>query len=292
MKTTINQVIALVLCLVAPLPLKADKKDFSNDHQLVSFTEYFTGFDGTKGSLDGNVVLAGKYNDSGVRHEDFTVVGANADGSEVYITVTGKITTSLGTMSLAANGTIHFVSGEFAFVEGSESITGGTGAYEKASGKGSFIASQDGAGNPYQVVGTFKIGDSSAGHVGNISTRGYVETGERVQIGGLILRGGSDLTPVIIRALGPSLATEGIATPLPDPTLDLRDKNGTRLAFNDNWKDDAAQLKAISDSGLAPSNDREAAIFAMLASGEYTAIVTDKNGKGGTAIVEMYNLDD
>jgi len=106
------------------------------------------------------------------------------------------------------------------------------------------------------------------------------------------LRGGSDLTPVIVRALGPSLASQGIATPLPDPTLDLRDKNGTRLAFNDNWKDDPTQVSVISDSGLAPANDHEAAIFAMLPSGEYTAIVADKNGKNGTAIVEMYNLSD
>jgi hypothetical protein len=293
MKTMIKEVIALLLCLVAPWPLSAaGNDDASNDRQLVSFTEYFTGFDGTKGSLDGLVVLAGKYNDRGTRHEDFTVVGANADGSEVYITVTGKITTSQGTMSLAANGTIHFVSDEFAYIEGSESITGGTGAYANANGKGSFVASQDGDGNPYQVVGTFKIGASPEGHLGNISTRGYVDSGERVQIGGLILRGGNDLTPVIVRALGPSLATQGIAAPLPDPTLDLRDKNGTRVAFNDNWKDDPSQVSAISDAGLAPADIHEAAIFAMLPSGEYTAIVADKTGKNGTAVVEMYNLND
>ncbi|MDQ6809614.1 MAG: hypothetical protein M3Z64_09365, partial [Verrucomicrobiota bacterium] len=116
--------------------------------------------------------------------------------------------------------------------------------------------------------------------------------GDRVEIGGFILRSGSDVTPVVVRALGQSLTKSGVAAPLPDPTLDLRDKNGARLAFNDNWKDDPTQASAISNAGLAPTDDREAAIFAMLPSGEYTAIVTDKNGKFGTAVVEMYNLGD
>jgi hypothetical protein len=291
MKTMIKAVIAVALCAIAPLPLKAQANSAS-DYQVVSFTEHFTSFDGAKGSLDGTVVLAGKYNDKGTRHEDFTVIGANKDGSEVYITVTGTITASAGTMSLIATGTIHFVSDEFAYVEGAESITGGTGAYADASGKGSFVASQDGAGDPFQIVGTFKMGASPAGHLGNISTRGYVESGERVEIGGLILRGGSGLTPIIVRALGPSLTAQGIAEPLPDPTLDLRDKNGERVAFNDNWQDDANQALEFSGWGLAPPDDHEAAIFAILPSGEYTAIVADKNGNVGTALVEMYNLND
>jgi outer membrane PBP1 activator LpoA protein len=74
--------------------------------------------------------------------------------------------------------------------------------------------------------------------------------------------------------------------------LDLRDKNGVRVAFNDNWKDDANQAAQVSAYGLAPADDHEAAIFAVLPAGEYTAIVADKKGNYGTAIVEMYNLAD
>jgi phage gp45-like len=287
MKTMMKAVIAFALCAVAPLSLKAD-----NDRLVVSFTEHFTSFDGTKGSLDGNVVLAGKYNDKGTRHEDFTVIGSNKDGSEVYLTVTGTITASQGTISLHASGTIHFVSKTIAFVEGPESITGGTGAYAKATGKGSFTASQDMAGDPYQIVGTFTTGSAPSGHFANISTRGFVESGERVEIGGFIVRTARDVSPVVVRALGPSLRKSGVAAPLPDPTLDLRNKDGVRVALNDNWKDDATQAKAISNSGLAPNDEHEAAIFAVLPSGEYTAIVADKNGTSGTALVEMYNLSD
>jgi hypothetical protein len=158
MKLFLTTIATLALCAFAPLPLLADEHPNRDDknYQLVSFTEYFTAFDGTRGSLDGNVVLAGKYNDKGTRHEDFTVTGANKDGSEVYIAITGTITTSQGTMELKATGTIHFTSGEFAYVEGPESITGGTGAYANVRGKGSFVTTQDGAGDPYQIVGTFE----------------------------------------------------------------------------------------------------------------------------------------
>lgn len=280
--------IAFVLGAIAALPPRAGAAD---DFLLVSFVEHFSSFDGMKGSLDGNVVLAGKYNDKGTRHEDFIVTGANEDGSLVNLSVTGLITTPKGTISLKATGTIHFTSDEFSYVEGPESITGGTGAYANATGKGSFVTTQDGAGDPDQIVGTVSLGPSPAGHLGNISTRAFVDLGERVAIGGFILQG-FDATPVIVRALGPSLAKSGIAVPLPDPTLDLRDKNGTQLGFNDNWKDDPNQVSQISDAGLAPTDNHEAALFAILPPGQYTVIVADKNGKNGTAIVEVYNLSE
>lgn len=161
MKTMIKAVIALALCALAPLSVMADEhpdRDNKN-YQLVSFNESITTFDGKagKGSLDGAVVLAGKYNDKGTRHEDFTVVGANKDGTEAYLTITGTIRASQGTMTLTATGTLHFTSDGFYYVEGPESIVGGTGAYANARGKGSFVATQDNTtAGPPQVVGTFE----------------------------------------------------------------------------------------------------------------------------------------
>jgi hypothetical protein len=160
MKTTIKAVIAVALYAVAPLAVRADdhpNRDNKN-YQAVGFDEQITSFDGKKGSLDGNIVLEGKYNDKGTRHEDFIVVGANKDGTEAYITITGTITASQGTMTLTAIGTIHFTSQGFYYVEGPESIVGGTGAYANARGKGNFIATQDNNGGsaPPHVVGTFE----------------------------------------------------------------------------------------------------------------------------------------
>ena len=90
------------------------------------------------------------------------------------------------------------------------------------------------------------------------------------------------------RALGPSLAAVGIANPLPDPTLELRDEQGSLVASNDNWSEgNGDDLTAV---GLAPGNDKEAAILTRLTSGAYTAIVRGKNNSTGVALVELYNL--
>ena len=123
----------------------------------------------------------------------------------------------------------------------------------------------------------------------NISTRAFVQTGDNVVIGGFILRGSSATHKVLIRAIGPSLPTT-IANRLADPTLDLRDINGIRVSFNDNWKDDSAQAALITATGIPPTNDLESAIVATLPAGNYTAIVAGKNNGTGIGVVEVYNL--
>lgn len=122
----------------------------------------------------------------------------------------------------------------------------------------------------------------------NISTRGRVDTGDNVMIGGFII-GGKEITNVLIRALGPSLTGQGVTQPLADPYLTLHDGNGEVIATDDNWR--ATQQSQISATGIAPKNDKEAAIIAALAPGNYTAIVSGKDGGTGVALVEVYNLD-
>jgi len=123
----------------------------------------------------------------------------------------------------------------------------------------------------------------------NLSARAFVGTGTDVLIGGTIIGGNAgSLLRVLVRALGPSLASAGVTTPLADPTLSLRDANGNVIASNDNWKN--SQQAAIAATGKAPPNDNESAILALLAPGNYTAIVAGKNGTTGVALVEFYSL--
>ena len=129
---------------------------------------------------------------------------------------------------------------------------------------------------------------ASDSKLGNISTRGFVQTGDNVMIAGFIFGNGTASETVIIRALGPSLAGLGVANVLADPTLALHDGNGTLLMSNDNWKD--TQQAEIQATGLAPSNDLESAIVTALPPGPYTAIVTGKNGGTGVALAEVYHL--
>ena len=127
--------------------------------------------------------------------------------------------------------------------------------------------------------------------LGNISTRGFVQTGESQMIGGFILGGGGGgFSTVVVRAIGPSLADNGIVDPLADPFLELHDANGTTIDSNDNWMDDP-NMQQVSDAGLAPEDPNEAALYKILPAGEYTAVVSGVGDTTGVALVESYNLD-
>jgi hypothetical protein len=102
------------------------------------------------------------------------------------------------------------------------------------------------------------------------------------------VNGTSGTTRVLVRSAGPSLAAAGVANAMPDPTLELRDVNGTLIAANDNWRD-GPELE-IQQSNLAPGNDLESAIITTLPSGPYTAIIHERNGAAGVGLFEVYNL--
>ena len=119
----------------------------------------------------------------------------------------------------------------------------------------------------------------------NISTRGLVQTGNDVLIGGLIVLGQNPLR-VIVRAIGPSLPVPGA---LANPALELHDGNGALIASNDDWRSD--QEAEIIATGVPPTNDLESAIVRNLAPGNYTAIVQGVNGTTGVALVEAYGLN-
>lgn len=145
-------------------------------------------------------------------------------------------------------------------------------------------------GTGFGLVEVYDLAPGSNSKLANISTRAFVETGDNVVIGGFILGDAEGSPRIIIRAIGPSLASLGIANPLADPTLELRDGNGMLIAFDDNWRDNPAQAALIMAAGVQPRNDLEAAIAATLPPGTYTAIVTGRNSGTGVGLVEVYNL--
>ena len=142
-------------------------------------------------------------------------------------------------------------------------------------------------------VGVVEVYDLSAGSdskLANVSTRGFVETGNNVMIGGFISGHSASLpVEVIVRAIGPSLAGFGVPDPLQDPTLSLHDGNGVLIGENDDWRD--TDQVAISTSGFAPHHNAESAILITRPAGNTTAIVRGKNGGIGNALVEVYRLN-
>jgi phospholipase/lecithinase/hemolysin len=122
----------------------------------------------------------------------------------------------------------------------------------------------------------------------NISTRVFVDTGERVSIAGFIVTG--DVSKkVLLRGIGPSLAANGVPSPLADPTLTLFDDSGNTLMMNDNWQD--SQAAEIIATGIPPQNALESAIVATLGPGHYTAVLAGKDGTTGNGLAEVYDLE-
>jgi hypothetical protein len=136
------------------------------------------------------------------------------------------------------------------------------------------------------LVEVYDLDQTANSKLANISTRGFVDTGDNVMIGGFI--SGNGVAKVIVRAIGPSLTSFGVPGALQDPTLELHDINGAIIATNDNWRD--TQESEIEATGLAPTDDRESAIVATITPSNYTAIVRGNNDTTGVGLVEVYNI--
>ena len=144
-------------------------------------------------------------------------------------------------------------------------------------------------GTGVSVVGVYEVDRPEAPLV-NISTRGRVQTGNDVMIGGFVVGGTLPQTLAIV-ATGPSLAAFGITSPLANPKVTLvRSSDQVIIATNDDWQagTHAAQLQA---AGFAPTDPLEAALLVTLPPGAYTAIVEGVGGTTGVAVVGVYAVN-
>jgi hypothetical protein len=161
---------------------------------------------------------------------------------------------------------------------------------------GSYTAIVQGAdgGTGVGIVEVYDLSPNNGSTLANISTRGFIQTDDKVMIGGFIVV--TQPATVIVRATGPSLIPFGITDALTNPQLELHDTNGT-IAGNDDWQTTqvsgiitADQVDAIQSSTLAPGDPAESAIIATLAPGNYTAIVQGVSGTTGVGLIEVYQL--
>src|SRR5206468_542676 len=128
------------------------------------------------------------------------------------------------------------------------------------------------------LVEAYDLDQAAASKLGNISTRAFVSTGANIMIAGFILGNSLGMDNVILRGIGPSLP---VTNKLADPTLELRDSNGTLIRADNNWQDPPILPPGIIKLGLAPTNPLESAIYATLAPGPYTALLAGKNNGTG-----------
>ena len=151
---------------------------------------------------------------------------------------------------------------------------------------GAYTAIVSGAGGTTGVgiIEVFEL-DAITVPLINIATRGQVQTGDNVMIGGFIIQGNGPQT-VVVRARGPSLTAAGVPGALANPVLQLY-SGQTVIAANDDWQT-AANAATLQASGFAPSEALESAILITLNPGAYTAIVSGAGGTTGVGIIEVF----
>jgi hypothetical protein len=132
-----------------------------------------------------------------------------------------------------------------------------------------------------------------SGRLVNVSTRGFVGTGDQALVPGFFI-GGTAPKQVLIRAVGPGLAQFGVTGVLADPQLTLVPLGQDfAVAANDNWGGTAALQAAFTQAGafVLPASSADAAIVVRLPPGGYTVVVSGVGNTIGTALVEVYDLD-
>jgi hypothetical protein len=139
------------------------------------------------------------------------------------------------------------------------------------------------------LVEVYDLSQAVLAKLANISTRAFVSTGDNIVIAGFVLGNQSGDDRIVVRGIGPSLATLGVANTLADPTLQLRDNNGALLMANNDWQENAAQATELTSAGLAPTNPLESGIAATLPPGVYTALLAGLNNGAGIGVVEVYD---
>ncbi len=126
----------------------------------------------------------------------------------------------------------------------------------------------------------------------NVSVRGFSGSASQTLIIGLVV-GGTGSETALVRAVGPTLSTFGVAGVLADPQLTLSTSTDATVASNDNWGGTTALTAVFAQVGAfpLPANSLDSAVVTSLQPGAYTAQVHGANGGTGTVLLEAYDAD-
>jgi hypothetical protein len=156
---------------------------------------------------------------------------------------------------------------------------------------GAYTAVVSGKNNTSGValIEVYDLSQAVVAKLANISTRALVGMGNDIVIAGFILGNNSGNDKIVVRGIGPSLTALGVANALANPTLELRDSNGSLLMADNDWQDDSAQAAELTAASLAPTSALESGIAATLPPGLYTALLAGFNNGTGVGVVEVYD---
>jgi hypothetical protein len=133
------------------------------------------------------------------------------------------------------------------------------------------------------------------GRLINLSVRSNAGTDAQTLIVGLVLGGfgTSGNKPVLIRGVGPTLGTYGVAGALADPLMEVYlSGNTTPLISNNNWGGNAQVSSvgaAVGAFPLSSSTSLDSAIYTSPANGVYSVKVLGAGSTTGIALAEIYD---
>jgi len=132
----------------------------------------------------------------------------------------------------------------------------------------------------------------TTGRLGNLSVRTNAGTGGNTLIAGFVVSG-SGSRGLLVRGVGPTLASFGVTGALANPAVALF-SGATQLAANDDWgvAANSAQIASAASAAGAfplPSGSLDAAVLRDFAGGGYTAQVAGSGGGTGIALMEAYD---
>lgn len=153
------------------------------------------------------------------------------------------------------------------------------------------------SGSGVGLLEVYRLPSSNVpGDLTNLSLRARTGPGEQVAIAGFVLVDPQNFdrsTRILVRAIGPTLASYGISSPLADPILTVYNASGQVVAQNDNWSDvfGVSDLTAAAQSVGAfalSAGSKDSALLLDLPPGSYTAQVTSPNNASGVTLIEVY----
>lgn len=218
------------------------------------------------------------------RNADGTVTLTPATGSRLAFTLDGEDPRNFGGKPSA---TVHFADAPL-IIEASSDLRARSYAPDSHSFPGSPWSAEVTAST------TTPLAAPPLARLINLSARGAVESGENIVIAGIVVDGDAPKS-FLARAIGPTLASQGVNAPLGDPVLRVVRNDGVEVASNAGWgsADDAADLPRIASEIGAfalPAGSRDAALIARLPAGVYSLLVSSAANRAGIGLVELYEL--
>jgi hypothetical protein len=231
-----------------------------------------------------SATIAGFYESgaSGTAATSYTIVSA---GGEVYVATISGTTVDTGKGTVDANGNVSVTTVRNTSVKGT--VDGEARIALTATPAGSTTSTEFSGGNP-EIRPVDRLN--------NVSTRATAGSGDATLIVGFAVKGSAP-KKVLIRGVGPKLASMGVSGVIQNPLLKVFIGIGTGepVAQNSGWTvggDPAAIAAAAKSVGAfeLDAGSKDAALLIYMPPGSHTVHLTTTDGATGIGLIEVYEM--